>query len=87
MSCKCEASINDLVVMVGYLLRQQVVLNAKELAKLRGAVISETQGKQILHQATKRYSEKNCKNYQIWLRSLSVALFFLLTAVQCCDII
>lgn len=58
MSCKCEASINDLVVMTGYLLRQQVVLNAKEVAKLRGAVISETQGKQILHQAAKRYSEK-----------------------------
>lgn len=58
MSCKCEASINDLVVMVGYLLRQQVVLNAKEVAKLQGAVITETQIKQILHQAAKRYSEK-----------------------------
>lgn len=44
--------------MIGYLLRQQVVLNAKEVAKLQGAVISETQGKQILHQAAKRYSEK-----------------------------
>ena len=61
MSCKCEASINDLVVMVGYLLRQQVVLNAKEVAKLQGAVITETQVKQILHQAAKRYSEKIAK--------------------------
>lgn len=61
MSCKCEASINDLVVMVGYLLRQQVVLNAKEVAKLRGAVISEAQEKQILHQAAKQYSEKIAK--------------------------
>ena len=61
MSCKCEASINDLVVMVGYLLRQQVVLNAKEVAKLQGAVITETQVKQILHQTAKRYSEKIAK--------------------------
>lgn len=32
MSCKCEASVEDLVEMAGYLLRQQVVLNAKEVA-------------------------------------------------------
>ena len=61
MSCKYEASINDLVEMTGYLLRQQVVLNAKEVAKLQGAVITETQGKKILHQAAKQYSEKIAK--------------------------
>lgn len=61
MSCKCEASINDLVEMTGYLLRQQVVLGAKEVAKSKGVVISETKGKQVLHQAAKQYSEKIAK--------------------------
>ena len=58
MSCKCEASINDLVIMTGYLLRQQVILNAKELAESQGVVITDTQWKQMLHQVAKQYSEK-----------------------------
>jgi hypothetical protein len=58
MSCKCHASVNDLVEMTGYLLRYQVVLNAKEVAESQGAVITEEQGKQILHQVAKQFSEK-----------------------------
>lgn len=58
MSCKCEASVEDIVEMTGYLLRHQVILVAKEVAKSRGTKITESQGKQILHQAAKLYSEK-----------------------------
>ena len=58
MSCKCNASVNGLVEMTGYLLRHQVVLNAKKVAESQGAVITEEQGKQILHQVAKQFSEK-----------------------------
>lgn len=58
MSCKCEASVEDLVEMTGYLLRHQVILVAKEVAKSRGTKITESQGKRLLKQIAKRYSEK-----------------------------
>ena len=58
MSCKCNASINDVVEMTGYLLRHQVVLNAKEVVESYGGVITEAEGKQILHQEAKQFSEK-----------------------------
>ena len=58
MSCKCYASIDDLVTMTGYLLRQQFIMTAKELAESQGAVITDAQGKQMLHQVAKQFSEK-----------------------------
>jgi hypothetical protein len=30
MSCKCDATLNDLVLTTGYLLRQQLIMLAKE---------------------------------------------------------
>lgn len=58
MSCKCEASVEDLVEMTGYLLRHQVISVAKEVAKSRGTKITESQGKRLLKQIAKQYSEK-----------------------------
>lgn len=58
MSCECNASVNGLVEMTGYLLRHQVVLNTKEVAESQGAVITAEQGKQVLHQVAKQISEK-----------------------------
>jgi hypothetical protein len=58
MSCKCDATLNDLILTTGFLLRQQLIMLAKEQAPKDGIVLDEKMGKYFLAESAKRYSKQ-----------------------------
>jgi len=58
MSCKCDATLNDLILTTGFLLRQQLIMLAKEQAPKDGIVLDEKTGKYFLAEAAKKYSKQ-----------------------------
>lgn len=57
MSCRCDATIDELVVMTAYLLRQQYIMNAKE----EYPEIYEKCGQKFLHEVANNVSKRISK--------------------------
>lgn len=54
MSCRCDATIDDLVIMTAYMLRKQYILAAKE----EDPEIDEKCGQKFLHEVANNVSKR-----------------------------